>query len=166
MNRNTENYIKKFQGKKIFVDFDGTLCEYRYNDHVLGDEDLFGQTRNELLFGDTFIKARPLETTKRFLNNFDFDNIYILGAILTKHEIDQKIEWLKINYPKLKQENIFFIADPIQKFEVLQEFCKQTGTKPKDIVLLDDVLSNLRGAEKAGFAAYHITSIVDWFFHL
>ncbi len=161
MNKTTEGYIKKFQGKKIFVDFDGTLCEYRYNNHVLGDEDIGGQTRAEVLFGDAFIKARPLSTIKAFLDNFNCDNIYILGAIVTGHEIDQKHEWLKINYPKIKKENMIFIADPIKKYEVLQEFCKHTGTKPKDIVFIDDNHANIRSVEKAGFASYHITSIID-----
>ena len=161
MNNRTKEYIERFKGKKIFVDIDGTLCEYRYNDRVLGDEDLYGQTREELLFGDTFIKARPLETTKAFLNNFDFDNIYILGIVLSKHEIDQKMDWFKINYPKLKKENVFFITHPIEKFEVLEVFCKHTGTKKEDVILIDDTLANLRMAEKAGFGAYHITSLVD-----
>ncbi len=161
MNRNTESYIKKFKGKKIFVDFDGTLCEYRYNDHVFGDEGLYGQTKAELLFDEPFFRARPLETTKSFLNNFDFNNIFILGGILTKQEIDQKMKWFTINYPKLKPENVFFIAPTLEKFEVLEEFCKHTGTKPKDVVLIDDDLNNLRLAEKHGFMAYHVTSLVD-----
>ncbi len=161
MNKTTASYIEKLKGKKIFVDFDGTLCEYRYNGHVYGDEDLYGQTRAELLFDDPFFRARPLETTKAFLNNFDFNNIYILGGILTKQEIDQKMKWFKINYPKLKEENVFFITEPIKKYEVLQEFCKRTGTKPKDVALIDDTLENLRQAEKVGFFALHITSLVD-----
>ena len=89
------------------MDFDGTLCEYRYNDRVLGDQDIGGQTRADLLFGNTFLNARPLEFMKNFLNNFDFNNIYILGQIVSSHEIDQKFEWLKINYPKLKKEICF-----------------------------------------------------------
>lgn len=161
MNKATETYIKNFKGKKIFMDFDGTLCEYRYNNHLSGDEGLFGQTLSELLFDDVFFRARPLETTRNFLNNFDFNNIYVLGTILTKQEIDQKMEWFKINYPKLKKENVFFISTPITKVQVLQEFSKHTGTKPKDIVLIDDTLENVRMAEKAGFLAYHITSLVD-----
>lgn len=161
MNNSTATYIKKLQGKKIFMDFDGTLCEYRYNDHIAGDEGLYGQTLSELLFDNVFFRTRPLESTKDFLNNFDFNNIFILGTVLTKQEIDQKMVWFKINYPKLKSENVFFVAPPINKVQVLQEFCKHTGAKPKDVVLIDDTLENLRAAEKAGFNAYHITSLVD-----
>lgn len=161
MNKRTKEYIKRFKNKKIFVDFDGTMCEYRYNDHVYGDDDLYGQTIEEVLFDDVFINARPLETTKKFLENFDFKNIYILGLVLTKQEIDQKMEWLKINYPKLKKENVFFITKPIEKYQVLEEFCKHNKLQKESIVLIDDSLDNLRKAEKTGFGAYHITSLVD-----
>ena len=164
MNEVTQDYIKKFQGKKIFMDFDGTLCEYRYNDHVGGDEDLWdltGQTREELLFGDAYFKARPLQTVKNFLNNFDWENIYILGWVLTNNEIDQKIEWLKIHYPQFKRENIYFVAFPLMKHEVMETFCKKYNISHSDVVLIDDSLKNIRAAEKEGFSAYHVTSLFD-----
>ena len=161
MNKQTKEYVKMLQGKKIFIDFDGTLCEYRYNNHILGDEDIGGQTRAEILFGDAFINARALNTTKKFLSCFNFDDIYILGQVVSKHEIDQKMKWLKVNYPKIKEKNIFFISESIKKYEVLEEFSKYTDTKRENIVLIDDKLRVLREVEKVGFLAFHITSLVD-----
>jgi len=114
---------------------------------------------------DNFSNGSPLLYCSLFvlvMNIFYFfNNIFILGGILTKQEIDQKMKWFTINYPKLKPENVFFIAPTLEKFEVLEEFCKHTGTKPKDVVLIDDDLNNLRLAEKHGFMAYHVTSLVD-----
>ncbi len=164
MNKVTQEYAKKMQGKKIFMDFDGTLCEYRYNDHVGGDEDLWeitGQTREELLFGDAYFKSRPLQTVKNFLSNFKGDDIYILGWVLTNNEIDQKMEWLKINYPQIKKKNVFFVAYPLMKHEVMDVFCKKNNISHSDVVLIDDSLKNIRAAEKEGFAAYHVTSLFD-----
>ena len=156
-----------FKDKYVFVDFDGTLCEYRYDGHVSGkvadpeSEHDWGQSMRELLFGDTFLKARPLKTMQKALSKCDPDKLYILGAIITKNEIDQKLIWLKKHYPQINEKNMFFLADLNLKVETLKLFCKEKNVKPEDVVFIDDTHSYLRRAEEEGFNAYHITSFVD-----
>lgn len=158
--------INIFKDKYLFVDFDGTLCEYRYNNHVSGNSidkegrRLGGQSLNELLFDNCFERARPLKTMIDFLMNFNPDRIYILGAIVTFNEIKQKLIWLKSNCPFIREENIIFVADLDLKVDTLKEYSKHLNIPYNKIVLIDDSHSHIRKAEEAGFIAYHTTSFM------
>ena len=158
---------KLLKNKYVFLDFDGTLCEYRYNDKVNArsvEPDFeydWGQTFDELMFGDVFLKARPLKTMKKVIAKCDPNKVYILGAVTTINEINQKFAWLKENYPYIKKENMFFIADGVPKVLALQSFSKKYNISPKDIVFIDDTHAHIKKAEEAGFKAYHITSFID-----
>ena len=48
--------IEKLKNKYLFIDIDGTLAEYRYDDKLYADKDpkIGSQNLNELLFGDLF----------------------------------------------------------------------------------------------------------------
>ena len=158
---------KLLKNKYVFLDFDGTLCEYRYNDKVSAKsknpecEYDWGQTLEEILFGGVFLKARPLKSMKKVIAKCDPNKVYILGAVVSNSEINQKLVWLKENYPYIKKENMFFIAEGIPKVDVLKCFSKQYGISPEDMVFIDDTHSHIRRAEEAGFTAYHITTFID-----
>lgn len=158
--------IKLLKDKYVFVDFDGTLCEYRYYGHLSGktinptDVNVGGQTLNELLF-NSYDSIRPLKTMQQLLKQLDPNKIYILGAIVTYNEIKTKIKWLKKYYPFIKEENLVFVADLDIKTEVLKEYSKKLNIKLEDMAFIDDKLEALRNAEEQGIPAYHITSFVD-----
>jgi hypothetical protein len=46
--------IDILKDKYVFWDIDGTLSEYRFNNHVNGGDGLGGQSLKELLFDDVF----------------------------------------------------------------------------------------------------------------
>lgn len=158
--------IKLLKDKYVFVDFDGTLCEYRYYGHLSGKTieptgvNLGGQTLNELLF-NSYDSVRPLKTMQKLLRKLDPNKIYVLGAIVTYNEIKTKIKWLKKHYPFIKEDNLIFVADLDIKTEVLQEYSKKLNVKFEDIIFIDDKLDVLRNAEEQGIPSYHITSFVD-----
>ena len=52
--------LNKLKGKYVFFDLDGTLSEYRFNDHVSGNNNWSGQTFKELFFGNGFVNNRNL----------------------------------------------------------------------------------------------------------
>lgn len=155
------------KNKYVFVDLDGTLCEYRYNNHIGGKtvdpnfKHEWSQTLEEFLFTETYKSVRPLKTMQKILSKLDPEKIYIISALITSHEVFQKIEWLNKHYPFIKKENMIFLADLHLKTEVLQEYAKHLNVPENQIVFIDDTLQYLRDAEACGFNAYHITSFVE-----
>lgn len=153
--------IEKLKNKYIFFDLDGTLSEYRFNNHVSGKNDWGGQTFEELFFGNVFIHNRPLKTMVDLIKKLDSDKVYVLGAITTNHEVDEKYEWLQKYYPFIKRENIIFVADLELKLVALEEYTKKLGIQKEDVIFVDDKHSTIRKIEEAGFTSYHITSFME-----
>lgn len=158
-----KNMIEKLKEKYVFFDIDGTLSEYRFKDRLYGGEcsELGCQSLEDLLFSDLFYKARPLKTMQRVIENLDSDKIFILGAVTTNTEIDQKYRWLSEHYPNIKRENIFFISSTLLKPEVIIEYCKHYNIDIKQTVFVDDRIDVLRKAETLGIDSYHPSSFTE-----
>lgn len=59
--------IKALRNKYVYVDIDGTLAEYRFNNHVSAkDGTTNGQTMEEIQ-NHTFLKSRPLKSIIKML---------------------------------------------------------------------------------------------------
>ena len=155
--------IEKLKDKYVFFDVDGTLSEYRYNDRLYGGgcSELGCQSLEDLLFNDLYYKARPLRTMQNIIKNIDSNKIFILGAITTNTEIEQKYKWLKEYYPNIKRENMFFICSTMLKPEVIIEYCKHYNLDIEDVAFVDDRIDVLRKAEEMGITAYHPRSFTD-----
>lgn len=155
--------IEKLKDKYVFFDVDGTLSEYRFNDMLYASRkpELGCQTLKDFLFGDLFLKARPLKTMQNIIQKLDKDKIFVLGTIVTNNEINQKYVWLEKNYPNIKKENIIFISSTMLKPDVIIEYSLKYKIDLKDIVFVDDRLDVLRKAEEMGITAYHPSSFTD-----
>lgn len=152
--------LDKLKGKYIFFDLDGTLSEYRFNDHVSGRTDIGGQTFEELFFGDVFVSNRPLRTMVELIKELDHNKVFVLGAITTNHEIDEKYIWLNKHYPYIKRENVVFVANSSLKLIAIEQYAKKLNIKKDDIVFVDDKHVTIRQVEESGYTAYHITSFM------
>ncbi len=53
---------------------------------------------------------------QKIIQNLDSEKIFILGAITTNNELDQKYLWLKENYPNIKKKktHIFYIFNYVK----------------------------------------------------
>lgn len=153
--------IEKLKDKYVFFDVDGTLSEYRYNDHVSGGNARGGQTYEELFFGDVFIKNRPLKVMQRIVEQLNPDKMFVLGAITTSHELLEKFKWLPKHYPNIKQEHYVFVGASDMKVIALEKYSEKLNIKKSDIVLIDDKHATIRAVEEAGFIAYHPTSFIE-----
>lgn len=158
-----ENMLKKLENKISFFDIDGTLAEFRYNDKLCGNigNKKASQNLNELLFGDLFLKARPLKLMQNIISNLNPENVYILGVVLTNNEIKNKEAWLEKHYPSIKKENILFIASSEFKPYVIEEYVKHLNLDKNDAVFIDDNVSALQLAESIGIKSYHISSFYE-----
>lgn len=161
------DFEKRLKDKYVFVDFDGTLCEYRYNDHISGNtvdpngKRLGGQSMAERLFDEVYYRARPLMSIKKVLDTLDPNKVFILGGFVTYSEIKQKLRWLKKYYPYIKDENMYFVADMGLKLDTLKEFSKHYNVPFSQMVFVDDKHVNLYEMEEAGVETYHITSFME-----
>lgn len=155
--------LEKLIDKYVFFDVDGTLSEYRYDNQLYGGRcsELGCQSLENLLFSDLFYKARPLKNMQTIIQNLDPNKIFILGAITTNNEMEQKYLWLKENYPNIKKDNIFFISSTMLKPEVIIEACKHYNLPLELAVFVDDRIDALRKAEEMGITAYHPSSFVE-----
>lgn len=154
---------EKLQNKYVFFDVDGTLSEYRFKDRLYGGKcpELGCQSMEDLFFSNLYLEARPLKTMQKILEQLDPDKIFILGAVTTNHEIDQKYEWLKKYYPMVLKDHIFFIHQTMLKPEVMMTYMKHYQLPLESCVLVDDRLDVLRKAEELGMIAYHPSSFME-----
>ena len=75
--------IKALRNKYVYVDIDGTLAEYRFNNHVSAkDGTTNGQTREEIE-NHIFLHSRPLKSIIKTLKRAKHDGIWICGAIIS-----------------------------------------------------------------------------------
>ena len=153
--------INKLKGKYVFLDLDGTLSEYRFNNHISGHNGFAGQTWEELFFGDVFINNRPLKQMLKLIENLEHEKVFILGAITTNHEMNEKYEWLNKYYPFIRKDNIIFVSKSEYKLIAIEQYAQKFKINKQDIVFIDDKHSTLRQIEEAGFTAYHITSFIE-----
>lgn len=152
--------INDLKDKYIFWDLDGTLSEYRFNNHVNGKSGLGGQSLKELLFEDVFLNNRPLKTMINVIKQLDPNKQYILGAICTNYEMEQKYKWLEIHYPFILKNHIIFVCSSDLKVQVLEEYRQMLKLNYCDIIFVDDKHKTIQDTEDAGFTSYHITSFM------
>lgn len=155
--------LEKLKEKYVFFDVDGTLSEYRHHDQVYAgrNPELGCQTLNDLLFGDLFLKSRPLKTMQKVVSQLDSNKIFVLGTVVTNNEVNQKYIWLEKNFPNFKKENIIFISSTMLKPEVILEFTKKYNINIKDVAFVDDRMDVIRKAEELGITAYHPSSFTE-----
>lgn len=155
--------LENLKEKYVFFDVDGTLSEYRFKDKLYGGRcpELGCQSLEDFLFSDLFYKARPIKTMQNIISNLNPEKVFVLGAIVTNNEINQKYKWLEENYSNIKKENIIFISSTMLKPEVIIEYAKKLNIDIKDTVFVDDRLDVLRKAEELGITAYHPSSFME-----
>lgn len=99
--------IKALRNKYVFVDIDGTLSEYRFNNHVSAkDGTTNGMTMSEIE-NHVFLHGRPLKTVIKTLKRAKTDGIWICGAIISPAELLDKIVWLEENCKGIKFSGSF-----------------------------------------------------------
>ena len=98
---------------------------------------------------------------QKIIEKLDSDKIFILGAVTTNTEIEQKYKWLAKYYPNIKKENIFFICSTRLKPEVIIEYCKHYNIDIKQTAFVDNRIDVLRKAETLGIDSYHPSSFTE-----
>ena len=108
--------LKALKNKYIYVDIDGTIAEYRFNNHVSAkDGTTNGQTMKEIE-NHVFLHSRPLKTVIQTLKRAKKHGIWICGAIISPIELEDKAVWLKANCKGIEFNGCFwFVPDEYWK---------------------------------------------------
>lgn len=181
--------IKELKDKYVYTDIDGTLAEYRFNNHVSAkDGTTNGQTVEEIE-NHIFLESKPLKSVIKTLKRATFKGLWICGAIISPVELIDKVQWLEENCKGLEFNGMFWFVPDEYWISFLKYFeCEKnnydimtkygliiSGTKNlmwdwivnhnfhelKETVFIDDVLQYLKYAEEKGVTAYHISSFIE-----
>ena len=102
--------VKALKDKCVYVDIDGTLAEYRFNNHVSAkDGTTNGQTMEEIE-NHVFLHSRPLKTVIQTLKRAKTKGIWICGTIISPVELLDKIVWLEENCKGIKFNGKFWFV--------------------------------------------------------
>jgi hypothetical protein len=94
------------------------------------------------------------------VKQLDSDRQYILGAICTNYEMEQKYKWLSMYYPFIKKDHAIFVCSSDLKVPTLEEYRMLLSVNHNNIAFVDDKHKTIQAAEEAGFMAYHISSFM------
>lgn len=181
--------IKTLKNKYIYVDIDGTLAEYRFNNHVSAkDGTANGQTMEEI-GNHVFLHSRPLKTVIKTLKRAKKRGIWICGAIISPIELEDKAVWLNRDCSDIEFNGYFLFVpeeywdtflnyfncgkndyDIVTQYGIILKGSKNymwdwivshNFHKLEETVFIDDVLPYLKQAEEKGVIAYHISSFIE-----
>lgn len=188
-NSMNKRMIKALKDKCIYVDIDGTLAGYRFNNHVSAkDGTTNGQTMEEIE-NHVFLHSRPLKTVIKMLKKAKKRGIWICGAIISPIELLDKIVWLEKNCKGIEFNGKFWFVseeywdtflnyfncgksdyDIVTQYGIIIKGSKNcmwdwninhNFHKLEETVFIDDVLPYLKYAEERGVTAYHISSFIE-----
>lgn len=145
--------------KKIFIDMDGVLAEYRENCN-----------ENDLMQKDYFLTLQPqwnmikaLEMLKEASYQMDFE-VYVLTKVypsMFTHSVNEKLQWRDEYMPSLYDSEFIMVnGEEQEKSEAIKEILGKDIDK--DCILVDDYNHNLaEWTQNGGTAVKYINPIND-----
>ena len=114
--------VKALKNKYIYVDIDGTLAEYRFNNHVSAKDGTANGKTMEEIKNHVFLHSRPLITVIKTLKTAKKEGIWICGAIISPTELLDKIVWLEENCKDIEFNGMFWFVSEEYWDEFLKYF--------------------------------------------
>lgn len=152
--------VELLKNKKVFFDFDGTLCECRYGEYcsiVAGNHSTFLEA---CVFDNPYEDAKPIRIMQEVVEALDSENIYILGRTSGSLENDYKKVFLGKHFPNIKPENMIFVNSTRDKCIFMDRFSSVYGKE--NLVLIEDDFSTIIDAElNFGLKCLHISSFMN-----
>jgi len=149
------------QNKIVFFDIEGTLGE-----KPKGNGENGKITIRDLVLGNCFFETKPYKEMQDLVESLNQNKIFVLGTIDTNNEINQKINWISLHFPKFKKENLIFISSEYTKADTMLCYSSQLKIQPKQMVLIDDKLANLDQAKIKGFGVIDANEILNHYLFL
>ena len=129
----------------IFLDFDGTLAEYK------------AENLEQFYEEGYYLKLEPYKILIEFLKKLSpYVNLYVISACVNSRATDEKQEWIDKYFPEIPFSHRFFCQCGINKAKFIEETMniKLNGS----CILLDDYSPNCLEWEEAGGIAIKVSN--------
>ena len=153
------HYIKT---SNTFFDLDGTLGELHFGANKCLE---YPENPNKKYY--EFI--RPIAYMQRIVDSLNEDRVFVLSAVSSEKEIQEKRKWLLENYPTIpKSHQLFVMHDNakqsgILKAEAIRNWCKENKQNVENTILIEDSIDNIESVETSGIPirCFHTSSLID-----
>ena len=156
MKRNIFNLVSLLQYKIIVIDFDGTMCEFKYTNtgRLLPCKD----SMIKYYTGNLYENVRVLKAMQFVLYECDPIKMYVL-TISQDSVKNDKTKMINSKFPMIRSENIIHVKSVEDKMLFLEELYEKYR---KRIIFLEDTANTLIDAEERFdfVQGYHISSLI------
>ena len=141
--------VEYFTNKHIFVDMDGVLAAQTTLPVIDGKIDFVNS--------EVFVHSDPVMPIidKLMELHEKGHTLYILSAIPTNISLNEKMDWLDINFPVVPKERRFFVNQGRHKTQMLEDLRKFFKLKKRDVTLVDDYHDTLYKVLEARMKPMH-----------
>lgn len=163
-----ENNLKELFGtepKLVFFDFDGVLSKYQTLSSNVNIYPDLEWVRWCIEVEDVFKHGGPSKTMSKIIEALGTDRVAVLSTAETSFEQNQKIEFIKKNYPTIDESKIYFVGRSEYKKVVMQAIYnlnyKYTCAESEIFIIEDslDVISDIETNTK--FKCKHISFFIE-----
>ena len=135
---------------EIFIfDYEGTLSEPPSKRLSIDD----------LLYNFDFRDLKINNKIYDFYKRVKQKTIYVVGIIECNREIEQKKQWLNINYPDIKEENYIFVSSDYKKSDVIKAIIDFNNYSKDKILFIDDKSSHIDDVSQLGIKCLLVDEI-------
>lgn len=155
-----KSIVDNLMDKKVFFDFDGTLCECRYGNFcsvVAGKKSTFLEA---CVFTNPYEIAKPICIMQEVVKALNPDNVYILGRTSGSIENKYKEKFLNKHFPSIKNENMIFVNTAEDKCIFLDRLSDKYD-KEKLVLIEDDFATIIKAELEYNLNCYHISSFMN-----
>jgi len=117
-------------------------------------------TLKELLYSFDFKKLNTNTKIQNFCNSLKNKEFYVVGIIECNKEIEQKKQWLKLNFPAIKEENYIFISSDYKKSEAIKEIINEKNYEKDKILFIDDNILHVNDVGQLGIRSILADDII------
>lgn len=137
-------------------DFEIYIFDY---EGTLSDAPSKRLTLNDLLYKFDFRELKVNEKIYSLYEQIKDRTTYVIGIIECNREIEQKKQWLKVNYPNIKEENYIFVSSDYKKSDVIKEIINFNNYSKDKILFIDDKSSHIDDVRQLGIKCLLVDEI-------
>jgi len=157
---------KILENSMIVFDIDGVLCKYDFEakDRKCWESEEWIQIN---IHENPYAAAKRIKIFDKLIESKKPEDMCVLSTALCSHEQKNKQDFLKTNFHKIPQDQIFFVGSDKYKTDVLYALRKSLdnmGQSAKKIVMIEDnpsIMMEIEGMRNPKIRCLLISDFVD-----